>query len=85
MTNNTVSFKIPSKINKICSCGETFNQVPETCRAWIDEGQLIGWVWECSCKSTLFVPSYSLKKEQEEKEFSTIISEFLHKVYKRAL
>lgn len=85
MTNNTVNFEAPTQINKVCSCGRVYEQIPETHKAWIDEGQLIGWVWNCSCDSTLFVPSFNLKKQLSEKDFGGLVSEFLHKVYKRVL
>ena len=48
-------------INKKCSCGKVHNEVPKNAREWKDEGVLIGWVWECECKSTLFVPTFNLK------------------------
>lgn len=45
---------IPSKSCKCC--GIIHCAIPEDARPWIeDEGKLIGFFWECLCKSTMFV------------------------------
>lgn len=53
-----------SKIQKICGCGKTHNVIPENARPWWDEGVLIGYVWECSCKSSLFVPTFKISRKE---------------------
>lgn len=49
------------KIQKKCACGKVHNQIPKEAKKWIDDGVLIGWCWNCECKSTLFVPTFTLK------------------------
>lgn len=53
---------ISLKTRKVCSCCTAeFEQVPDRAR-WFDDNEpdpeysLTGWYWECSCKTTLFVP-----------------------------
>lgn len=40
---------------KTCNtCGCQHKNVPSNARAWIEEGSLVGWFWECVCGSTMF-------------------------------
>jgi hypothetical protein len=52
------------KISKVCSCGKIHLEIPETARKWIEDDVLIGHVWECECKSTLFAPAFNVKGEK---------------------
>ncbi len=54
------------KINKKCSCGRVHFEIPKDRREWIEDSKVIGWLWECSCKSTLFFPAYTLKNLLKE-------------------
>jgi hypothetical protein len=49
------------KIDKTCKCGKKYNELPKTAKEWKDEAGLIGWLFNCSCQSTLFIPSFTLK------------------------
>jgi hypothetical protein len=62
------------KIHKVCSCGLVHTEIPKTARPWIDDGQLIGHVWECKCKSTLFAPTFSLKGKKDERDYKAFKS-----------
>ncbi len=39
---------------KLCGCGRLWTKLPPL-SPWIDEGKLIGYTFNCSCHSTLFV------------------------------
>jgi len=47
------------KLMKICpSCGAIYKPgepMPVTARPWIDEDELLGYIFECVCHSTLMV------------------------------
>lgn len=60
----TINFETCSYFaNKTCSCGKFHEYVPNDAREWFEDGLLIGFVWECECKSTLFTPTYNLRKQ----------------------
>ncbi len=42
---------------KTCACGKVYPFIPSNARPWIEDQILIGWFWECVCKSTLFKKS----------------------------
>lgn len=44
-----------NNINKTCSCGEFHKSIPTDAKGWLEDATLVGWVWECSCKSSLFI------------------------------
>ncbi len=51
--------KLPIKkncpIEKVCGCGRKYNLIPEKAKEWLaEEGVVIGFLWECECKSHLF-------------------------------
>lgn len=58
--------KIPAyKIKHKCQCGIMHEFLPSNAREWLeDDGDLLGYLWECDCKSTLFVLARRLKEEQ---------------------
>lgn len=61
---NLVELTKSYKIYKVCNnCHVAHLSIPETSREWIDEGELIGFMWECQCKSTMFVPTLDMKKK----------------------
>jgi hypothetical protein len=49
------------KIQKKCGCGKLHTEIPKDAKKWVDEGVHIGWLWNCTCNSTLFVPTFTLK------------------------
>lgn len=53
-----------SKVNKICSCGKLHPTIPMDAREWVDEGVLIGFVWECECHSSPFVPTFKIGRKE---------------------
>jgi hypothetical protein len=50
-------------VNKICGCGKVHEVIPETAQEWFEDGLLIGFIWDCECKSTLFTATFDLKKK----------------------
>ncbi len=53
--------KLPAKLPKItpfpCSCcGKLINELPENTRVMDEGDELDGWYFECSCRSTQFIP-----------------------------
>jgi len=50
------------KINKVCKCGKVHTEIPTTAVDWNDDGVVIGYMWNCDCHSTLFVPTFDLSK-----------------------
>lgn len=44
------------KINKTCYCGNFYAVLPENHKA-IPTGDMAGWWFDCSCKSTIFIPN----------------------------
>lgn len=55
-----------SQINKICNtCKKVHEIIPENAREWLDGDEaniVLGFFWECDCKSTMFSPVYSISK-----------------------
>lgn len=44
------------KAFKTCqTCGTVHESTNDTLRSWNDNGKLLGWFFECPCKSTMFV------------------------------
>lgn len=78
-------------INKTCACGITHIVIPQDARPWMeDDKTLIGYVWECACKSSLFVPtlatqerikSIKLEREAEEMGLAEEIEERLNVIF----
>lgn len=41
--------------SKVCSlCSRVHAGLPENARPWLEEGNLLGFFWECRCTNTLF-------------------------------
>jgi hypothetical protein len=34
---------------KTCACGCSYSDIPEDAQMWVDEGELVGWIWNCEC------------------------------------
>lgn len=60
------------KIQKVCSCGTVYTQIPAEAKDWVSDGQLIGWTWVCkgflkngqTCNSNPFIPTFDLKRKE---------------------
>lgn len=54
------------KINKICACGIVHKYIPTDAKDWFEDEYksiLLGYLWQCECKSHLFVSAIKLTKE----------------------
>lgn len=49
-----------TRINKVCKCGKVHDPIPLLVREQLDDDHVIGYYWECECKSTLFLPTYKI-------------------------
>lgn len=61
-----MDLKKPIRINHKCSCGVIHLWFPVTAREWVEDGDVIGYFWECECKSTLFISVQKLRRLSEE-------------------
>lgn len=50
----TITLKTPIAIHKKCSCGKLHAMIPVGSVAHQFGGIVIGWLWNCECKSTMF-------------------------------
>ena len=52
-----------TRVDKICGCGKIHVYIPMKARDWFDDSSkyfLLGYVWECECKSSLFASAVKL-------------------------
>lgn len=53
---NSVKVLAPARIDKRCSCGRPFPSVPTQAKL-VDFCGFMGFMWLCSCQSSLFWPA----------------------------
>lgn len=56
MTTRTINTRNRLLKDKVCGCGEVYDRLPEGTKLSDDEG-CGGYYWNCSCNSTLFIPT----------------------------
>ncbi len=59
------TLQVPIAIQKKCSCGLNHTLVPIGARADVMGGEVIAFVWECTCHSTLYYRTVSMEKYAE--------------------
>ncbi len=47
---------------KKCSCGKEFSEIPDDATHWIEPGFIDGFIFNCECKSTIYVPVSQIKE-----------------------
>lgn len=53
---------------KCAMCSKVHTEIPKDARPWNEQGIIIGYVWECECKSTLFKAVKETMQESIKKE-----------------
>jgi len=61
-------------MKKECKCcGKVFNELPPNFKTWVDDElklvgkpHIVGFLWECECKSTLFIKAKDFINELPE-------------------